>query len=39
VKIGPGTEGQQLVMDGLDPADKVVVDGNLLLEKILASKD
>ena len=39
VKLGPGSEGQQLVMEGLAPADKVVVDGNLLLEKILASKD
>ncbi len=40
VKIGSSSaEGMQLVMDGLEPSDKVVVDGNLLLEKILASKD
>jgi len=39
VQLGPGTEGYQVVLAGLDPAHKVVVDGNLLLEKILASKD
>jgi cobalt-zinc-cadmium efflux system membrane fusion protein len=40
VQVGPaGADGQQLVLDGLAPSDKVVVDGNLLLEKILAAKD
>jgi cobalt-zinc-cadmium efflux system membrane fusion protein len=40
VKIGTGSaDGQQLILDGLRPGEKVVVDGNLLLEKILASKD
>jgi cobalt-zinc-cadmium efflux system membrane fusion protein len=39
VKLGPGTNGHQVVMEGLKPGDKVVVDGTLLLEKILASKD
>jgi len=40
VKIGSGgADGLQLVLDGLQPGEKVVVDGNLLLEKILASKD
>ena len=39
VKLGPGGDGQQVVLQGLEAAEKVVVDGNLLLEKILASKD
>ena len=39
VQIGPGTDGHQVVVSGLEPAQKVVIDGNLLLEKILASKD
>jgi cobalt-zinc-cadmium efflux system membrane fusion protein len=39
VRLGPASNGHQLVLAGLDPTDKVVVDGSLLLEKILASKD
>jgi cobalt-zinc-cadmium efflux system membrane fusion protein len=39
VKLGPASDGMQVVLAGLEPAEKVVVDGNLLLEKILASKD
>jgi cobalt-zinc-cadmium efflux system membrane fusion protein len=39
VQLGPGGDGQQVVLAGLEPTQKVVVDGNLLLEKILASKD
>jgi cobalt-zinc-cadmium efflux system membrane fusion protein len=39
VKLGPAGDGMQVVLAGLEPAEKVVVDGNLLLEKILASKD
>jgi cobalt-zinc-cadmium efflux system membrane fusion protein len=39
VKVGAAGDGSQLVLDGLQADDKVVVDGNLLLEKILASKD
>ncbi len=39
VKLGPGGDGQQVVLAGLEPHEKVVVDGTLLLEKILASKD
>jgi len=39
VQLGPGGDGQQVVLGGLEPTQKVVVDGNLLLEKILASKD
>jgi cobalt-zinc-cadmium efflux system membrane fusion protein len=39
VQLGPASDGVQVVLAGLEPGDKVVVDGNLLLEKILASKD
>ena len=39
LKVGPATDGQQVVLEGLAPDEKVVVDGNLLLEKILAAKD
>jgi cobalt-zinc-cadmium efflux system membrane fusion protein len=39
VRLGPASNSHQLVLAGLEPTDKVVVDGNLLLEKILASKD
>ena len=39
VKLGPASDGVQVVLGGLAPAEKVVVDGNLQLEKILASKD
>ena len=39
VQLGPGGDGQQVVLAGLEPTQRVVVDGNLLLEKILASKD
>ena len=39
LKVGPATDGQQVVFEGLAPDEKVVVDGNLLLEKILAAKD
>ena len=39
VKLGPATNGHQVVLSGLEATDKVVVDGTLLLEKILASKD
>jgi multidrug efflux pump subunit AcrA (membrane-fusion protein) len=39
VQLGPASDGVQVVLAGLEPGEKVVVDGNLLLEKILASKD
>lgn len=38
VRIGPVSDGHQVVLEGLAPGDKVVVDGNLQLEKILQSK-
>jgi len=39
VKLGPTTNGHQVVMEGLAADEKVVVDGSLLLERLLASKD
>ena len=39
VRIGPSYDGHQVVLQGLAANDKVVVEGNLLLERILAAKD
>ena len=39
VLLGPTSEGRQVVLDGLAAEDKVVVDGGLLLEGLLAAKD
>ena len=39
VRLGPMSEGHQVILDGLAAEDKVVVDGNLLLERLLASRD
>jgi len=39
VLLGPLTDGDQVVLQGLAATDKVVVDGSLLLERLLASKD
>jgi cobalt-zinc-cadmium efflux system membrane fusion protein len=36
---GPLTDGYQVVLQGLGANDKVVLDGSLLLERLLASKD
>ena len=36
---GPLTDGYQVVAQGLAATDKVVVDGSLLLERLLAAKD
>jgi len=36
---GPVSDGYQAVLGGIAATDKVVVDGNLLLERLLASKD
>jgi len=36
VKIGPRDNDRQLVLEGLEPTDRVVVYGSLLLEKILS---
>lgn len=39
VRLGPTTNGHQVVLEGLAAEEKVVVDGALLLERLLASKD
>ncbi len=39
VSLGPSYNGHQVVLSGLAANDKVVVEGNLLLERILAAKD
>jgi len=36
VQIGPSSGGQQVVLEGLKPGDRVVVDGALLLQRLLA---
>ena len=39
VKLGPTTDGHQVVLEGVMADEKVVVDGSLLLERLLASRD
>lgn len=39
VRLGPTSNGHQVVLEGLAADEKVVVDGSLLLERLLASKD
>lgn len=39
VKLGPAFDSTQIVTEGVAENDKVVTDGNLLLEKLLAEKD
>lgn len=39
IRLGPASNGHQVVLSGLAAEDKVVVNGNLLLERMLASKD
>ena len=39
ILAGPLTDGYQVVLQGLAASDKVVLDGSLLLERLLASKD
>ena len=39
VKLGPTINGHQVVMEGVAADENVVVDGSLLLERLLASKD
>jgi cobalt-zinc-cadmium efflux system membrane fusion protein len=40
VKLGPATsDGRQVVLEGLAAEEKVVVEGGLLLERLLAQKD
>jgi cobalt-zinc-cadmium efflux system membrane fusion protein len=39
VRLGPTTNGHQVVMEGLAAGEKVVIDGALLLERLLAARD
>jgi cobalt-zinc-cadmium efflux system membrane fusion protein len=39
VRLGPSSNGHVVVLEGLAADEKVVVDGSLLLERLLASKD
>jgi len=39
IQPGPLVDGYQVVLQGLAATDKVVLDGSLLLERLLASKD
>ncbi len=39
VQPGSMSDGQQTILDGLAAGQRVVVDGNLLLERLLAAKD
>ncbi len=39
VRLGPTVSGHQVVLEGLAADEKVVVDGSLLLERLLASRD
>lgn len=39
LKLGPAGDGLQVVFDGIAENEKVVTDGNLLLERLLAEKD
>ena len=39
VRLGPTSNGHQVVLEGLAADEKVVVDGSLLLERLLAAKD
>ena len=39
VRLGPTSNGHQVVLDGVTAEERVVVDGSLLLERLLASRD
>jgi cobalt-zinc-cadmium efflux system membrane fusion protein len=39
VRLGPTSNGHQVVLAGLTAGEKVVVEGNLLLERLVASRD
>jgi cobalt-zinc-cadmium efflux system membrane fusion protein len=39
VRLGPTTNGHQVILEGLAADEKVVTDGSLLLERLLAAKD
>jgi cobalt-zinc-cadmium efflux system membrane fusion protein len=39
VRLGPATDRQQVVLEGLAAGDKVVVDGALLLDRLFSARD
>jgi cobalt-zinc-cadmium efflux system membrane fusion protein len=39
VRLGPTMNGYQVVLEGLAADERVVTEGNLLLERLVASKD
>jgi cobalt-zinc-cadmium efflux system membrane fusion protein len=39
IRPGPISDAQQVILEGVTATDRVVVDGTLLLERLLASKD
>jgi len=39
VRLGPASQGQQVILEGVTGTDKVVIDGSLLLERMLAAKE
>jgi hypothetical protein len=39
VRLGAASNGYALILEGIGANDKVVTDGSLLLERVLASKD
>jgi cobalt-zinc-cadmium efflux system membrane fusion protein len=39
LRLGPAFDGMQVVLDGVAANQRVVTDGNLLLERLLAEKD
>ena len=39
VRLGQTSNGSQVVLEGLSADEKVVVEGTLLLERMLASRD
>jgi len=39
VRLGPMTDAQQVILEGVGATDRVVVDGTLLLERLIAAKD
>jgi cobalt-zinc-cadmium efflux system membrane fusion protein len=39
VRLGPVADAQQVILEGIAATDRVVVDGTLLLERLIAAKD
>jgi cobalt-zinc-cadmium efflux system membrane fusion protein len=39
VRLGPASQGQQVILEGVTGTDRVVIDGSLLLQQLLAAKE